>query len=151
MGGFSVRILLSVFLTRSIPVAYKINNSVSLHPSQIVYKNNSIPRRLSNTTETFGGNSLKQGHCDLLLQNLGFLINLKKSVLQPTQTIKFLGIIIDTVVMTKSWPKEKVQSISKYIQNILSMQEVSMKNPANLLGTLSSTALAILSASMYMR
>ena len=64
MGGFSVRILLSVFLTRSIPVAYKINNSASLHPPQIVYKNNSIPRRISNTTETFGGNSLEQGHCD---------------------------------------------------------------------------------------
>ena len=64
MGGFSVRILLSVFLTRSIPVPYKINNSASLHPPQIVYKNNSIPRRISNTTETFGGNSLEQGHCD---------------------------------------------------------------------------------------
>ena len=86
-----------------------------------------------------------------LLQSLGFLKHLKKSVLQPTQRIKFLGMIIDTVVMTKSWPQEKVESISKYIQSILSMQEVSMKNLAKLLGTLSSTALAILSASMYMR
>ena len=86
-----------------------------------------------------------------LLQSLGFLKHLKKSGLQPTQRIKFLGMIIDTVVMTKSWPQEKVESISKYIQNILSMQEVSMKNLANLLGTLSSTALAILAASVYMR
>ena len=45
MGGSSVQISLSVFLTRSRPkVVYKINKSATLHPSQIVYKNNSIPR-----------------------------------------------------------------------------------------------------------
>ena len=40
-----------------------------------------------------------------LLQNLGFLINLKKSVLHPTpQRIKFLGMITDSVEMTMSLP-----------------------------------------------
>ena len=40
-----------------------------------------------------------------LLQNLGFVINLKKSVLHPTpQRIEFLGMIIDSVEMTMSLP-----------------------------------------------
>ena len=56
-----------------------------------------------------------------LLQNLGFVINLKKSVLHPTQRIQFLGMIIDSVEMTVSLPQEKVESISKRCQDILSM------------------------------
>ena len=54
-----------------------------------------------------------------LLQNLGFVINLKKSVLHPTQSIEFLVIIMDLVEMTVSLPQEQVESISKrYHQNI---------------------------------
>ena len=56
-----------------------------------------------------------------LLQNLGFVINLKKSVLHPTQRIEFLRMIIDSVEMTVSLPQEKVKSISKSCQDILSM------------------------------
>ena len=47
MGGFPVRIPLTVVWTWSSPtVAYKINKSTSLHPSQIMYKNNSIPQTI---------------------------------------------------------------------------------------------------------
>ena len=35
-----------------------------------------------------------------LLQNLRFVISLKKSVLHPTQRIEFLGMIIDLMEMT---------------------------------------------------
>ena len=44
-----------------------------------------------------------------LLQNLGFVINLKKSVLHPTQIIEFLGMIIHSVEMTVPLPQEKVE------------------------------------------
>ena len=57
-----------------------------------------------------------------LLQNLGFVINLKKSVLQPIQKIEFLGMIIDSVEMTVPQSQEKVVSISKRCQDILLMQ-----------------------------
>ena len=72
-----------------------------------------------------------------LLQNLGFVINLKKSVLHPTQRTEFLGMIIDSVEMTVSLPQEKLESISKRCQDTLSMQEVSIKDIAKLLGILS--------------
>ena len=72
-----------------------------------------------------------------LLQNLGFVINLKKSVLQPTQRTEFLGMIIDSVEMTVSLPQEKLESISKRCQDTLPMQEVPIKDIAKLLGILS--------------
>ena len=86
-----------------------------------------------------------------LLQNLGFVINLKKEVFHPTQRIEFLWIIIDSVEMTVSLPQKKVESISKRCQYILSMKKVSIKDLPKLLETLSSTALAILPAPLYMR
>ena len=86
-----------------------------------------------------------------LLQNLGFVINLKKLVLHPTQGIEFLGIIIDSVEMTVSLPQENVELISKRCQDILSMHDVSIIDLAKLLGTLSPTVLAILSVPLYMR
>ena len=46
-----------------------------------------------------------------LLQNLGFVINLKKEVFHPTQRIEFLWIIIDSVEMTVSLPQKKVESV----------------------------------------
>ena len=39
-----------------------------------------------------------------LLQDLGFLVNMNKSVLTPTQRIIFLGFLIDSVTMTISLP-----------------------------------------------
>ena len=53
--------------------------------------------------------------------------------------------------MTVSLPQEKVESIFKRCKDILSMQEMSTENLAELLGTLSSTALAILPAPQYIR
>ena len=66
IGQFSIQIPLSVFWPPSShKVVYKINKSASIHPSQFVYKNNSIPWRHSNTRQNVEGNNLKQGHCDL--------------------------------------------------------------------------------------
>ena len=42
-----------------------------------------------------------------LLQNLGFLINHKKSVLEPCQNIQFLGMEVNSIEMTLTLPREK--------------------------------------------
>ena len=41
-----------------------------------------------------------------LLQHLGFLINLKKCVLDPAQEKEFLGLIVNSQIMTLSLPEE---------------------------------------------
>ena len=112
-----------------------------------LYKNNSIPRRLSNTRENFGGNDLKQGQCDLSVTESRISYKLKE--ISSSQRTEFLMMAIDSVEMALS--QEKVESISKRRQNIFSMQEVSIKDLAKLLGTLSSAALAALPAPLYIR
>ena len=139
MRTFPVRITWSVFWTQSSPkVVYKINESANLHLSLILGK------RLEKAI-------LNRDTVIYLLRNLGYVINLKKSLLHPTQRIEFLGMIIGLVEMTVSMSQEKVEPISKRFQDILSMQEVSIKDLAKVLETLSSTTLAILPAPMYMR
>ena len=92
MGGFSVQILLFVFWPRTSPkVVYKINKSASLHLSQIVHKNNRIPRRLYNTRENFGGNNLKLGHCDLPVSEARICYKLKEISSSSNTDNRILG------------------------------------------------------------
>ena len=62
-------------------------------------------------------------HCNqlsliFLLQSLGFVINLKKSILQPVKQLKFLGLQINTEEMTQevfSQPRTSVLRLTKLI------------------------------------
>ena len=54
-----------------------------------------------------------------LLQSLGFHINMEKSELVPTQTIEFLGFILNTINMTVSLTGEKIQKIKSLASEIL--------------------------------
>ena len=47
------------------------------------------------------------------LQSLGFLLNGKKWIMEPSQSIEFLGFIIDSRRMTLSLPAVKVDKIRK--------------------------------------
>ena len=49
-----------------------------------------------------------------LLESLGFTINREKSRLIPTQTITFLGFVIDSTVETLSLPQEKVVKVKPF-------------------------------------
>ena len=72
------------------------NKSSSLHLSQIVYKNNSIPRQFSNTKENFGGNNLKQGYCRVDFQKLsGYIVNVGGVNKRPSEA--FGNIIINSI------------------------------------------------------
>ena len=44
-----------------------------------------------------------------LLQHLGFEINLRNSVMEPVQTIEYLGLVINSIQMTLSLTDEKVK------------------------------------------
>ena len=57
-----------------------------------------------------------------LLENTGFIINNKKSSLEPTQKIEFLEIIINSVKMDISLPGEKIRNIRQETRKILSPQ-----------------------------
>ncbi len=54
-----------------------------------------------------------------ILDKAGFVANLKKSELEPTQTIRYLGMIIDTLRMTVTVPQEKIKAAQKAIRQVV--------------------------------
>ena len=54
-----------------------------------------------------------------LLQALGFHVNAKKSVLIPTQTLEFLGFILDSVNMTITLTPRRQTNIAEVCQQLL--------------------------------
>lgn len=71
-----------------------------------------------------------------LLEQLGFMLNLKKSSLKPQQSIKFLGFVYDTLTMTISLPYEKIKNIKRCIQEFLKKKGCTIRDLARLIGRL---------------
>ena len=55
------------------------------------------------------------------LQSLGFLLNAKKCIMEPSQSIEFLGFIIDSRKIALSLPSVKVNKIHKECRHILNL------------------------------
>ncbi|KAM9974294.1 hypothetical protein ACTFIR_012815 [Dictyostelium discoideum] len=86
-----------------------------------------------------------------LLVKLGFKLNLEKSVLEPTQSITFLGLQIDSVSMKLLVPKEKKRSIIKEIRNFLKLDCCSPRKLAGLKGKLIALKDAVIPFRLYTR
>ena len=61
-----------------------------------------------------------------LLQNLGFILNLKKSVLKPSQKIEFLGIVIYSIKMEISLPQEKLVKLMSECEHVAGSNEITI-------------------------
>ena len=83
-----------------------------------------------------------------ILQHLGFLINITKSYLEPTSTLEFLGVIVDSGEMTLSLSKEKPLKVQNHCQEILKKGKVVVRELSKLIGRLSIT-IAILPAPLH--
>ena len=86
-----------------------------------------------------------------LLKTLGFIINLHKSVLTPTQVITFLGFTINSITMRFTLPSEKVQKLLTLCRQIRSSLKVLLRTLAQLLGLLESYRLAVWQAPLHFR
>ena len=86
-----------------------------------------------------------------LLQDLGFLVNMNKSVLTPTQRIIFLVFLIDSVNMTISLPEEKQLAIIQKTNSLLGQNLVSIRNLCQFVGMCSSTRPALMQAPLFYR
>ncbi len=72
-----------------------------------------------------------------LLQSVGFLISWEKSVLFPSQTIEYLGLDIDSRVLTLALPPSKVDSIIGLCESLLKAVQVKLRDIAKILGNFS--------------
>ena len=71
-----------------------------------------------------------------LLQNLGFVLNLKKSVLEPSQKIEFLGMVIDSMKMEISLPQEKLVKRMSQCKQVAENKEITTIDLTKLIGKL---------------
>ena len=86
-----------------------------------------------------------------LLESLGFILNQKKCVLDPSHSLEFLGFQVDTKSMTLSLPPEKAQKIKKECRHWLQTPGTSPRQLAHLIGLMSSTSPAVLPVPLHYR
>ena len=84
-----------------------------------------------------------------LLENLGFVINLKKSVLSPVQETEFLGMTVDSLTLCLALPGDKVRSIRRERECLIANPTTTVRQLAHLLGGLSSSIQAVFPAPLY--
>lgn len=83
---------------------------------------------ISNVTETVS-----------LMKKLGYVINWKNSVLEPSQVIQYLGNIINATDMTVTLPLEKKICIEDTCRKIKEEEFISVRSLASLIGLLVSS------------
>ena len=86
-----------------------------------------------------------------LLRSLGFTIHPGKSILIPTQTIEFLGFVLDSRNMTISLSMQKRDTIINKINNFLTNKMNSIRGLASVLGTIVSIIPATLYGKLHYR
>ena len=58
-----------------------------------------------------------------LLENLGFVVNMDKSILLPSQEMEFLGVLVNSITMNLSLPDNKVLNLQEGMQKSFKFQE----------------------------
>ena len=86
-----------------------------------------------------------------LLVNLGFQLNMEKSVLIPTERVIYLGMVIDSLTMTFSLPEEKVSAIVQKATLLKNKNQVSVREIYQFIGMCSATRLAVKEAPIHYR
>ena len=102
------------------------------------------------------GNTLSEIHTArdttiYLLQSLEFVINFKKSILTPSQSLEFLGVIVDSLSMTLRIPQEKTMELRKICTETLTSKNISLRKLAKIIGKLQATAPAFTWAPLQIR
>ena len=82
----------------------------------------------------------------ILLQELGFVINVKKLVMIPSQEMGFLGMVINSEEMIISLPQEKLQKVKLQCLDLYQSLQVSILQMTKVLGHLKSTIQTVLPA-----
>lgn len=86
-----------------------------------------------------------------LLESLGFIINTKKSLLIPTQSVTFRGFVISLVDATLSLPTRMLSKIRHELRRALVKQTIPLRQIARILGLLSATIQAIVPGPLHYR
>ena len=84
-----------------------------------------------------------------LLENLGYIINYKKSVLTPTKQLEFLGFILDSDSAELRLPTDKVQKIMQDAQKLQNHSPTTARELSRFIGKLNAPTKAIPPAPLF--
>jgi len=84
-----------------------------------------------------------------LFKRLGFQISEEKSITTPTQILEHLGFILNSVTMTISLTEEKIKNIRDLCHTILNKKEITIRQAAQLIGTLVSCSVGVEFGPLY--
>ena len=79
-------------------------------------------------------------HTLRVLQEAGFKINFKKSVLPPAQVITYLGFQIDSTLLALTIPAQKELSLQVMLGDTLKLSKLTIRKFSGILGRLAATA-----------
>jgi len=86
-----------------------------------------------------------------VLENLGFVLNVEKSITTPSQKLEFLGLIVDTTTMQVCLPGEKIKQIRAEAVKLRQTSQVRARTMSQFLGKLSAASQAIFPAPLFYR
>ena len=86
-----------------------------------------------------------------LLQHLGFVINWKKSVLHPAQSMEYLGFVISSLEMKLFLPPGKMSQLVQDCKDLILEKSASVRTLSQIIGKLTSTMQAVLPAPLHYR
>ena len=82
---------------------------------------------------------------------MGIAINFKKSQIVPTQRIRILGFVIDTVRMTVTLTEGKTQKLKTLVLNLLRIDKPTIRYLAKVIGTIISCVPAAILGPLFYR
>ena len=86
-----------------------------------------------------------------LYEKLGFAINLKRSQIVPTQRIKTLGFVIESIKMILTLSKEKKQKLATLVLNLLRIKKPTIRYFPKVNGTIISCMPAAILGPLFYR
>ena len=86
-----------------------------------------------------------------LLERLGFIVDRKKLILNPTQVIEFLGLSVDSIAMEPRLPLIKMKHIRTEASRLARETSVSARTLAQLLGKMNATNCVLPPAPLFCR
>ncbi|XP_078608493.1 uncharacterized protein LOC144880269 [Branchiostoma floridae x Branchiostoma japonicum] len=85
------------------------------------------------------------------IAHVGFVTNLGKSILEPTQRIVFLGSGLDSVTMSLFLPNDKVIELSRLANAVLEKGRLTARELAHVIGKFQAAAVSVLLAPLHFR
>ena len=82
---------------------------------------------------------------------LGFVPNVEKSVVIPSQKMEFLGLVLNSREMSVSLPVSRIEKVKKLCTQLLGQKHCTIREIAKIVGLLVSTKLAVTPAPLHYR